>query len=97
MPGRPGANGGHCRPGNGEPGLCPHPAAQVPELNCLRLDVSVSDMQAKVGTLGGARVKSLGARHDSIPMLKMMGAAPGAAGDRHDHRASAGHRPLGAC
>jgi hypothetical protein len=28
-----------------------------------------------------------------IPMLKMMGVPPGAAGDRHDHRASAGHTP----
>jgi hypothetical protein len=28
-----------------------------------------------------------------IPMLKMMGGAPGAADDHHDHHASAGHTP----
>jgi hypothetical protein len=31
-------------------------------------------------------------RSGGIPMLKMMGGAPGGRGDRHDHRAR-GHRP----
>jgi hypothetical protein len=33
------------------------------------------------------------ARTGGVPMLKMMGGAPGAAGDVHDHRASAGCAP----
>jgi hypothetical protein len=32
-------------------------------------------------------------RSGGIPMVKMIGGVPGAAGDHHDHYASAGHTP----